>query len=86
MELLDAGKPSLVPLGHKKGKAILVLGHDLLDMEEILKQTEGKGITVYTHGSTHGYPGLKNAPISMGTSHRLAKPDQGVSAVSGPSS
>ncbi|MEW6388154.1 MAG: hydroxylamine reductase [Thermodesulfobacteriota bacterium] len=70
MELLDAGNtgryghpvPTQVPLGHKKGKAILVSGHDLLDMEEILKQSEGKGIYVYTHGEmlpTHGYPGLK---------------------------
>ncbi len=69
MELLDAGNtekyghpaPTKVPLGHKKGKAILVSGHDLIDLEEILKQSEGKGITVYTHGEmlpTHGYPGL----------------------------
>ena len=58
MELLDAGNtgpyghpvPTKVPLGHKKGKAILVSGHDLLDLEEILKQTDGKGINVYTHG------------------------------------
>jgi hydroxylamine reductase len=70
MELLDAGNtgvyghpvPTKVPLGHKKGKAILVSGHDLLDLEELLKQTEGKGINVYTHGEmlpTHGYPKLK---------------------------
>jgi len=77
MELLDAGNtgryghpvPTRVPLGHKKGKAILVSGHDLLDMEEILKQTEGKGIYVYTHGEmlpTHGYPGLKKFPHFYG--------------------
>ncbi|MGA6924571.1 MAG: hydroxylamine reductase [Desulfosarcina sp.] len=70
MELLDAGNtgayghpvPTAVPLGPKKGKAILVSGHDLKDLEEILKQTEGKGINVYTHGEMlpcHGYPGLK---------------------------
>jgi hydroxylamine reductase len=70
MELLDAGNtgayghpvPTVVPLGAKKGKAILVSGHDLKDLEAILKQTEGKGITVYTHGEMlpcHGYPGLK---------------------------
>jgi hydroxylamine reductase len=70
MELLDAGNtgvyghpvPTKVPLGHKKGKAILVSGHDLKDLEELLQQTEGKGITVYTHGEmlpTHGYPKLK---------------------------
>jgi hydroxylamine reductase len=70
MELLDAGNtgtyghpvPTKVPLGGKIGKAILVSGHDLKDLEELLKQTEGKGITVYTHGEmlpAHGYPGLK---------------------------
>jgi hydroxylamine reductase len=70
MELLDAGNtgtyghpvPTPVPLGHKKGKAILVSGHDLKDLEMILQQTEGKGIFIYTHGEmlpTHGYPGLK---------------------------
>jgi hydroxylamine reductase len=70
MELLDAGNtgvyghpvPTAVPLGHKKGKALLVSGHDLKDLELILQQTEGKGIFVYTHGEmlpTHGYPGLK---------------------------
>ncbi len=70
MELLDEGntsvyghpKPTQVALGHKKGKAILVSGHDLKDLEELLKQTEGKGINIYTHGemlSTHGYPELK---------------------------
>jgi hydroxylamine reductase len=70
MELLDAGNtgayghpvPTKVPLGHKKGKAILVSGHDLKDLEEILKQSAGKGINVYTHGEMlpcHGYPELK---------------------------
>ncbi len=70
MELLDAAntgayghpEPTSVPLGTKKGKAILVSGHDLRDLEEILKQTEGKGIYVYSHGEmlpAHGYPGLK---------------------------
>ena len=70
MELLDAGNtgtyghpvPTKVPLGAKKGKAILVSGHDLKDLEEILKQTEGKGVNIYTHGEMlpcHGYPELK---------------------------
>ncbi|MBN2109070.1 MAG: hydroxylamine reductase, partial [Deltaproteobacteria bacterium] len=70
MELLDAANtgayghpvPTKVPLGAKKGKAILVSGHDLKDLAELLKQTEGKGITVYTHGEMlpcHGYPELK---------------------------
>jgi len=70
MELLDAantGKyghpvPTKVPLGTKSGKAILVSGHDLNDLEEILIQSQGKGINVYTHGEMlpcHGYPELK---------------------------
>jgi len=70
MELLDEAHtgtyghpvPTQVPLGVKKGKAILVSGHDLRDLEEILKQTQGKGINVYTHGEMlpcHGYPELK---------------------------
>jgi hydroxylamine reductase len=70
MELLDAAHtgtyghpvPTKVSLGAKKGKAILVSGHDLKDLEELLKQTEGMGIYIYTHGEmlpTHGYPGLK---------------------------
>ena len=77
MELLDAGNtgtyghpvPTAVPLGARKGKAILVSGHDLKDLEELLKQTEGKGINVYTHGEmlpTHGYPGLKKYPHFYG--------------------
>ena len=70
MELLDAANtgayghpvPTAVSLGAKKGKAILVSGHDLKDLEALLKQTEGKGINIYTHGEMlpcHGYPGLK---------------------------
>ncbi len=70
MEILDAANtgvyghpvPTKVPLGVKKGKAILVSGHDLKDLEEILKQSRGKGIYVYTHGEMlpcHGYPELK---------------------------
>ncbi|HOW56349.1 MAG TPA: hydroxylamine reductase, partial [Syntrophorhabdaceae bacterium] len=77
MELLDAANtetyghpvPTQVPLGAKKGKAILVSGHDLKDLEEILKQTEGKGIYVYTHGEmlpAHGYPNLKKYPHFYG--------------------
>ncbi|MGA1797019.1 MAG: hydroxylamine reductase [bacterium] len=73
MELLDRANtgayghpvPTKVPLGVKKGKAILVSGHDLKDLEEILKQSEGKGIYVYTHGEmlpAHGYPDLKKYP------------------------
>ncbi len=77
MELLDSantGKyghpvPTKVPLGAKKGKAILVSGHDLHDIEAILKQTDGQGINIYTHGEmlpTHGYPELKKYPHFYG--------------------
>jgi len=70
MELLDAGNtktfghpvPTKVPLGAKRGKAILISGHDLQDLGELLKQTQGKGINIYTHGEmlpAHGYPELK---------------------------
>ncbi|MEK6193443.1 MAG: hydroxylamine reductase [Deltaproteobacteria bacterium] len=70
MELLDTGNtgtyghpvPTSVPLGAKKGKAILVSGHDLKDLGDILEQSQGKGINVYTHGEMlpcHGYPELK---------------------------
>jgi len=70
MELLDAGNtgtyghpvPTQVRIEPIKGKAILVSGHDFKDLEELLKQTEGKGINVYTHGEmlpAHGYPELK---------------------------
>ncbi|NEP45079.1 MAG: hydroxylamine reductase, partial [Okeania sp. SIO2H7] len=70
MELLDAGHtktyghpvPTSVPLNPRKGKAILVSGHDIRQLAEILKQTANTGITVYTHGEllpAHGYPLLK---------------------------
>ena len=54
--------PTKVRITPLKGKAILVSGHDLKDLEILLKQTEGKGINVYTHGEmlpAHGYPLLK---------------------------
>jgi len=77
MELLDRANtetygqpaPTEVPLGHRKGKAILVSGHDLRDLELVLKQTQGRGIHVYTHGEmlpTHGYPRLKAYPHFYG--------------------
>jgi len=70
MELLDAAntgayghpEPTQVRIEPVKGKAIVVSGHDLKDLEELLKQTEGKDINVYTHGEmlpAHGYPRLK---------------------------
>ena len=70
MEMLDAVHtgtygnpvPTSVRVTPLKGKAILVSGHDLKDLEELLKQTQGLGINVYTHGEmlpAHGYPELK---------------------------
>jgi hydroxylamine reductase len=70
MQLLDAAntgayghpEPTRVRITPLAGKAILVSGHDLKDLEELLRQTEGKGINVYTHGEMlpgHAYPGLK---------------------------
>jgi hydroxylamine reductase len=55
-------EPTEVLWGHIPGKAILVSGHDLKDLDLLLKQTEGKGINVYTHGEmlpAHSYPELK---------------------------
>jgi len=55
-------EPTAVSTGTKYGPSIVVSGHDLLDIEELLKQTEGKGVNVYTHGEmlpAHGYPGLR---------------------------
>jgi len=77
MELLDAANtgayghpvPTPVRITPVKGKCILVSGHDLKDLEELLKQTEGKGINIYTHGEmlpAHGYPGLKKYPHLVG--------------------
>jgi len=70
MELLDKvhtekfGNPTPVAVetGTKPGPGILVTGHDLLDLYELLKQTEGTGINIYTHSEmlpAHGYPKLR---------------------------
>jgi hydroxylamine reductase len=55
-------EPTEVSCKPVPGKCILVSGHDLADLEDILIQTEGTGINVYTHGEllpAHSYPGLK---------------------------
>ena len=70
MEMLDKAHtsrfgnptPATVARGTKAGPGIIITGHDLLDLYELLKQTEGKGINVYTHGEmlpAHGYPELR---------------------------
>ncbi|MFW6172901.1 MAG: hydroxylamine reductase, partial [Elusimicrobiota bacterium] len=70
MDLLDKantstyGNPELTQVytGTIEGPGILVSGHDLLDLEELLEQTHGTGVNVYTHGEmlpANAYPGLK---------------------------
>ncbi|MDW7673396.1 MAG: hydroxylamine reductase [Bacillota bacterium] len=70
MDLLDKahtdrlGVPSPIQVSSDKieGKCIVVTGHNLFALEELLKQTEGKGINIYTHSEmlpAHGYPKLK---------------------------
>ncbi len=70
MELLDHAntgafgepEPTEVPLTIEKGPFIVISGHDLYDCQQLLAQTEGKGINVYTHSEmlpAHGYPELK---------------------------
>ncbi len=77
MEVLDGAntgtyghpEPTPVRVTPRKGKAIVVSGHDLKDLELLLEQTAGKGIHVYTHGEmlpAHGYPGLKKYPHLVG--------------------
>ena len=62
METYGEPVPTEVPVGAVKGHGIVATGHSLKALEELLKQTEGKGINVYTHSEllpAHGYPGLK---------------------------
>ena len=77
MELLDKANtgafgdpvPTRVNVDVKKGPFIVVSGHDLEDLHQLLEQTAGKGINVYTHGEmlpAHGYPGLNKYPHLAG--------------------
>jgi len=62
-------EPTAVRITPVAGKCLLVSGHDLKDLEEILKQTEGKGVNVYTHCEmlpANAYPGLKKYPHLVG--------------------
>lgn len=70
MALLDEantskyGNPEItsVSVGVRKNPAILVSGHDLTDLEQLLEQTKGTGVDVYTHGEmlpAHYYPAFK---------------------------
>ncbi|HEY3377522.1 MAG TPA: hydroxylamine reductase [Armatimonadota bacterium] len=61
--------PTPVRITPVKGKAILVSGHDLKDLAELLEQTKDTGINIYTHGEmlpAHGYPALKQYPHLVG--------------------
>jgi len=54
--------PTEVETGTKEGHAIIVTGHNLKALEELLKQVEGSDVYVYTHSEmlpAHGYPGLR---------------------------
>lgn len=77
MAMLDHGEtatfghpqPTAVNVKPVKGKCILVSGHDLHDLEKILRQTQGTGINVYTNGEmlpAHGYPELHKYPHLVG--------------------
>ena len=77
MALLDRantttyGHPEIteVSIGVRKNPGILISGHDLKDLEELLRQTEGTGVDVYTHGEmlpAHYYPEFKKYPHFAG--------------------
>lgn len=62
-------EPTKVNLGVKPGPGILISGHDLLDLEELLLQTQGTGVNVYTHGEmlpANAYPGFNKFPNLVG--------------------
>ncbi len=61
--------PTVVPMLVEKGPFIVVTGHDLHDLKQLLEQTAGKGINIYTHGEmlpAHAYPELKKYPQFKG--------------------
>lgn len=77
MQLLQEGhiecfgqpEPATVMVGTQEGPGILVTGHDLLDLMNLLKQCEGTNVKVYTHGEMlpgHMYPKLHNHPNLAG--------------------
>jgi hydroxylamine reductase len=68
-QILGHPQPTQVRLDPIPGHCILVSGHNLRDLEDLLQQTEGMGINIYTHGEmlpAHGYPGLKKYPHLAG--------------------
>ena len=77
MELLDEAhverfghpSPTIVKEGTQAGPGILITGHDLLDLANLLKQCEGTAVKVYTHGEmmpAHMYPRLREHPNLAG--------------------
>ncbi len=68
-ETYGAPVPTAVPLNVEKGPFIIISGHDLYDLHQLLEQTKDKGVNVYTHGEmlpAHGYPNLKMYPQLKG--------------------
>lgn len=68
-EVLGQPIPTQAKISPVAGKCILVSGHDMKVLLELLKQTEGKGINIYTHGEmlpAHSYPELKKFPHLIG--------------------
>jgi hydroxylamine reductase len=62
VDRLGVPEPVIVTNDKVEGKAIIVTGHNLVALEELLKQSEGKGVNIYTHSEmlpAHGYPQLK---------------------------
>ncbi|MDY6874757.1 MAG: hydroxylamine reductase [Chloroflexota bacterium] len=62
-------EPTQVNTGVRKGPAILISGHDLRDLDELLQQTAGRGVNVYTHGEmlpANAYPAFKKHPHFVG--------------------
>ena len=77
MQLLNDGhvenfgtpEPTEVTEGIQEGPGILITGHDLMDLKDLLEQAQGAGVNVYTHGEMlpgHSYPGLKAYPHLKG--------------------
>ena len=77
MEMLDKANtgtygsptPTTVPLMVEKGPFIVITGHDLYDLKQLLEQTKDKGINIYTHGEmlpAHAYPELRKYPHLKG--------------------
>ena len=68
-ETYGTPEPTTVPLTVEKGPFIVVTGHDLYDLKQLLEQTKDKGINIYTHGEmlpAHAYPELKKYPHLRG--------------------